>query len=79
MTLRSDDALLGDLKKAADFIKSFLEGVDEKAFTNDYKTSSSVCYQLAVIGEAANKLSKSYTSQFQQVPWRQIIGLRNHL
>ena len=35
--------------------------------------------QLGIIGEAANRVSEELKQTSSQVPWRQIIGLRNVL
>ena len=36
-------------------------------------------HHFQIIGEAANSLSPARVSRYPQVPWRQIIGLRNML
>ncbi len=56
MTPRDKDVLLDDIKLAADNIATFTKNLDEKSFTKNLMIISSVCYQLAIIGEAANKL-----------------------
>lgn len=35
--------------------------------------------RLEIIGEAANKLDPTITSQYPDIPWRAIVGLRNKL
>lgn len=35
--------------------------------------------QLLVIGEASKKLSDSFKAEYYDIPWQQIIGLRNIL
>ena len=34
---------------------------------------------LEIIGEAASKISLETTSKYSQVPWAQMVGMRNHL
>jgi len=46
-------------------------------FEQDKRTRYAVERQLLVIGEAANHLPENYLSKHQQIPWRQIIGMRN--
>ena len=36
-------------------------------------------HHLQIIGEAANALSTETLSSYSEIPWRQIIGLRNML
>jgi uncharacterized protein with HEPN domain len=34
---------------------------------------------LEIIGEAARRISESFRAQHPEIPWRQIVGLRNIL
>ena len=79
MTPRDKDVLLDDIKLAAHNIAAFTKDFDETSFTKNLMAISSVCYQLAIIGEAANKLPQAFVNQHPDLPWRQIVGLRNHL
>jgi uncharacterized protein with HEPN domain len=36
-----------------------------------------VCMRLHLIGEISNKLPESYIGKLPQIPWVQIVGLRN--
>ena len=57
-----------------------MKGVDsEAAFAVDSKTQSAVLYQVAVIGEATKRLSRSYRVAHPQVPWREMAGMRDVL
>lgn len=38
-----------------------------------------VIRNLEIIGEAVSKLSQEITSQYSDVPWREIAGMRNRL
>lgn len=67
-------------------IVSHIEGVfaAQKRFGNDYAAFSSdkdyfnsVCMNLLQIGELANHLSGEFKSAYTDIPWRNIIGLRN--
>ncbi|MBN2659295.1 MAG: DUF86 domain-containing protein, partial [Spirochaetales bacterium] len=63
--------------EAAKDIQSFTNGIGFNAFENDKKTRYAVERQLLVIGEAANHISTETQESFEQIPWRDIIGLRN--
>jgi len=49
----------------------------------DFKSNSMMQYacvkQLEIMGEAANHLTPSFKKLYSEVPWREIIGLRNIL
>jgi uncharacterized protein with HEPN domain len=46
---------------------------------SDRKLNLSLVRLLEVIGEAANRLSEEFRSKHSEIPWLQIIGLRNRL
>ncbi|MFL5952486.1 MAG: DUF86 domain-containing protein [Gaiellaceae bacterium] len=43
----------------------------------DARTVDAVLYNLVVIGEAANQLSPALRAEAVDIPWVQIVGLRN--
>lgn len=45
----------------------------------DRKTSDAVLYNLVVIGEAAAEISDETRAAAPEIPWTQIVGLRNLL
>ena len=45
----------------------------------DERTRDAVLYELAIIGEAANRLSVEVREAHSEVPWRQVVGQRNIL
>ena len=38
-----------------------------------------VCFILVQIGELANCLSVEFTKEYNKIPWKQIIGMRNRI
>jgi uncharacterized protein with HEPN domain len=46
---------------------------------NDDRYRSAVMRELGVIGEAINGLSDGLRSEYPEIPWRSIVGLRNVL
>jgi uncharacterized protein with HEPN domain len=77
--MRSDDATLLDIDKAARNIRAFLEDMSDNAFYLDLKTQSAVLYQLLVIGEAVKRLSEEIRTRRKDIPWPLIAGMRDHL
>lgn len=61
------DAIFSSVKRFGDF----------SALTNDIDYFNSVCMSLLQIGELANHLSVEFQTTYTEVPWRNIIGLRN--
>ena len=58
---------------------SFAEGMSFDDFVVDRKTVKAIIRSIEVIGEAAAKVSDNIRTQHPDIPWKQIIGMRNHL
>src|SRR4028118_153285 len=68
-----------DVLEAARLLQMFVEGVDWETFENDLMRRAAVMRQLEIIGEAARRLSEETRLELSEIPWRQIIGMRNRL
>lgn len=75
----NDITRLRDVLEAIERAEIFLFGFSLAKFKKDKKTQSAVEFQLAIIGEAAGKLSKKLQRENQQVLWPKIISMRNLL
>ena len=74
-----DAALLLEIATAADHIESFVTGFTETAFLADSRTSAAVAMYLIVIGESARALSAAALAEAPEIPWSQIVALRNRI
>jgi uncharacterized protein with HEPN domain len=70
---------LTDMVEAADYIAEFIAGTDFPTFQKSELLRSAVVQKLAVIGEAASRVSEELRTRHPQVPWPQIIAFRNIL
>ena len=52
-------------------------GNDIKVFARDMDYFNSVCMSLLQVGELANRLTADFKISHKNIPWHQIIGLRN--
>lgn len=77
--MRRDDARLLDILLAARKILAFTEGISFDRFAGDEAIQSAVSYQLVIIGEAARFLGDETKSGLPDIPWQQVVGLRNLL
>jgi uncharacterized protein with HEPN domain len=57
----------------------FVEGMTQDAFAEDTRTQYAVKYALHIVGEAARNVPADIRDRFPQVPWQQIIAMRNRL
>lgn len=64
---------------AADFIIEHTKGVTQDEFVKDKLLYGAMIYYTMIIGEAAYKLSKEFTSTFTEVEWADIAAMRHHL
>ena len=60
-------------------IAEFIAGVDFQAFQKSELLRSAVVQKLAIIGEAAARVSEDLKGRHPQVPWPQIVAFRNIL
>lgn len=73
-----DEVRLRHIIDAIDEVFSFLsDGMEFNDFEQDSLVKSACIYQLGVIGEASNHLSEGLKNRYSNIPWREIIGLRN--
>ena len=77
--MRHDGLYLNDIVEAAGHIADFIAGVDFDGFQKSEMLRSAVVQKLAVIGEAAARVSEDLRSRHPEVPWPQIIAFRNIL
>jgi uncharacterized protein with HEPN domain len=79
MPKRDPELLLEDMLAAIRKIERYTSGIDQPAFHQDEKTVDAVVRNLEVIGEAAKRISPEFASRHEDVPWRQVAGLRNRI
>ena len=75
--MRDDAVHLDDIVEAAEHISNFLASVAREQFVASELLRSAVAHKLTVIGEAASRLSKEFKDRHSEIPWAQIVGLRN--
>ena len=74
-----DDAYLLDIVIAARKVLRYVEGVTLEGFRNGEVLQDAVVRNLQILGEAARKISEELRQQHPEIPWSQIIGMRNRL
>ena len=78
--MRRDPKLfLRDILEAAQYILEFVKGLDYDGFINDEKTLSAVIRKFEIIGEAAKNTPNDIKIKYQNIPWKDIAGMRDHL
>jgi uncharacterized protein with HEPN domain len=77
--MRRDALLLADIVEAAYYIADFLAGCSLDRFRESELLRSAVAQKLAVIGEAAGRISAELRVRNPEIPWAQIVAFRNIL
>ena len=67
-----------DVLEAARLLQTFVAGVDWNMFEKDLMRRAAVMRQLEIMG-AARRLSEETRLEISEIPWRQIISMRNRL
>ena len=76
--VRDLDRLL-HIKECIDHVMDFLQGKSYEDMKSDIMCFHAVVYNIMIIGEAANMLTKEFRDEHSEVPWRDIIDMRNVL
>lgn len=77
--MRRDDAYLLDILIAAQKAIQFTSGIDREEFEENEIIQNAVIRPLEIIGEASGKLSKEFRKAHKEIPWGDMIDLRNRL
>ena len=60
-------------------IEDFLRGKSLEQMKDDVMCYHAVVYNIMIIGEAANMVTNEFRDRHHEIPWRQIIDMRNVL
>jgi uncharacterized protein with HEPN domain len=74
----SADILL-DILELIERIQRQIAGLSREQFLDSADVQDATAYRILAIGEAAKGLSEEIRQRNPQIPWRQILGLRNIL
>ena len=77
--MKRDQACLFDIAEAARLAVSYVEQTTKQEFSSDTKTQDSVIRRLEIIGEAARRVSEETRNAYPDLPWKEMIGMRNFL
>lgn len=74
-----DRGRLEDILKYAQNVELIVNGITFDVFTKDIRIYYSVMKNIEVIGEAANMLTRHFRETHTELPWKQIVSMRNVL
>ncbi|WOD40331.1 DUF86 domain-containing protein [Nodosilinea sp. E11] len=79
MTALNDDIRLRHMLDAAKQALTFMEGKSNVSLDADAMLLLAVVKAIEIVGEAAAKITKERQATIPQIPWPQIIRMRNRL
>ncbi len=77
--MRRDDAWLLDMLLAARRAVGFAAPLTFPEFEDDHLHQLAILKAVETIGEAASRISQETKARHPEIPWTEIIGLRNRL
>lgn len=75
----SDKKQIQNILKHIERIETFMKGRTKRDLVEDLQLEQAVSLSLAMIGEAAAKLSITYKEKFPDIQWTKIKGFRNRI
>lgn len=79
MSKRRNNEILSDILEAIRRIHDYTSGMDYQNFLKDLKTRDAVIRNLEIIGEASKSVPDEFKKQFQEIPWKEMCGVRDKL
>jgi len=79
MKTHEDRVYLLHILDAIERIERYLAGVQVEEFTESELLQDGVIRQLEIIGEAVRRVSTDLREMYSEVPWRDIVDMRNKL
>jgi len=70
---------LNDIFEEITNIMDFVRGFEYEDFVRDKKTINAVIRSIEVIGEAAKNMPADFKEKYNDIPWKDIAGMRDKL
>ena len=78
-SMRHESSFLRDMLSACQKIEAIVAATSEDSFLKDEVLPAAVLHHLTVIGEAISRLSVGLRERHPEVPWRQVVAVRNRI
>ena len=68
-----------DILDSIESVAEFISGMSLDVFMDDKKTQFAVIRALEIIGEASKNIPSEVRNSYLEIPWNEMIGMRNKL
>jgi uncharacterized protein with HEPN domain len=75
--MRRDDAFLFDILEASRIVMQYVSDKSLDKFLQDLQCQDAVVRRFILIGEAARRISPETQDRYPQIPWHEMISMRN--
>jgi len=77
MPERQDSLWIDDIKEAIARVEEYTVGISYAVFLEDKKTQDAVVRNIAIMGEAAKRISAEFKRKHKDIDWKAIAGTRD--
>lgn len=77
--MKDDLAFIEHILLCIDKIQQYTKNLTPQDFNNDELIQDAVIRNIEIIGEATKKISKHLKSQYHEIPWKEMSGMRDKL
>ncbi|MEI7619955.1 MAG: HepT-like ribonuclease domain-containing protein [Candidatus Falkowbacteria bacterium] len=77
--LKDNKIFLQHILESINLVQVHTKGVKQEDFIKSWPLIDASIRRIEIIGEAANKISSDFKIKHKEIPWRDIIGMRNVL
>jgi uncharacterized protein with HEPN domain len=74
--MKDDLAFIEHILLCIDKIQQYTKNITLQDFNNNELIQDAVIRNIEIIGEATKKISKDLKSQYHEIPWKEISGMR---
>ncbi|RZN35859.1 MAG: DUF86 domain-containing protein [Methanosarcinales archaeon] len=75
--MQRDREYLTDILESAKIALDYVVGMDKNEFLGDLQCQDAVIRRLGIMGEAARRISIKTHEDYPDLPWSDLIGMRN--
>lgn len=77
--MKDDLAFIEHILLCIDKIQQYTKNINSQDFIKNELIQDAVIRNIEIIGEATKKISKDLKSQYHEIPWKEMSGMRDKL